>query len=149
MTSNFLQVGRTVKCGHCDPSLQKIDDVVPGMVCECICHDQLPCGCTAEQHDAFMCCPNNRKPLKKKDLNKLRQKMKPSDFKNQTTASTPPGTWYTGERCPHLHLEDMQAFLPYFIDAEFKKGKSKTGGLAILHVALFLDWCKKNVKIKK
>ena len=55
----------------------------------------------------------------------------------------------TSDPCPHLHLAEMQGFLPYFIDAEFKKGKSKNRGMAILHVTLFLDWCKKNVKIKK
>ena len=104
MTSDFLQVGRTIKCGHCSPKefgngLKAMRKARPDFKCDCQCHD----------------------------------------FKVALTGD---------KGCPHLHLEDMQAFLPYFIDAEFKKGKSKTRGLAILHVALFLDWCKKNVKCK-
>lgn len=82
--------------------------------------------------------------MKKKDLSKLRQKIKPSDFNpcgcdnNQLEC----------KRCPHLHLEDMQAFLPYFISDEFPKGKSKARGQAILHVALFLDWMKHHITTK-
>ena len=38
MKNNYLQVGRTQQCGHCSPSLQKIEDVAPQMVCDCICH---------------------------------------------------------------------------------------------------------------
>jgi hypothetical protein len=34
MNTNFLQVGRTIKCGHCGDF-----EVSEGTKCECICHD--------------------------------------------------------------------------------------------------------------
>ena len=105
-------------------------------------------------------------------MNKLRQKIGLSDFKHEccdgecrhddccgkvpencpkphecTAGKTCTDTDFklTGYKgCPHLHLGDMQAFLPYFISDEFPKGKSKARGQAILHVALFLDWMKKH-----
>ena len=45
-------------------------------------------------------------------------------------------------------IEEMQSYLPLFIDAEYKKGKDKDRGTAILAVALFLMWLKNNVKKK-
>ena len=35
MTSNFLQVGRTIKCAHCAPNFQWI----PIEDCPCTCHN--------------------------------------------------------------------------------------------------------------
>ena len=44
MTSNFLQVGRAIKCGHCHPEkyaegLKQAEAAIPNYVCECKCHD--------------------------------------------------------------------------------------------------------------
>jgi hypothetical protein len=66
----------------------------------------------------------------------------------RTIASRPTHFALTGDKgCPHLHLADMQAFLPMFIFDAYKKGmKPKERNKAILHITLFLDWCKKNVK---
>lgn len=36
--SNFVQVGETVKCGHCDPKFAIPD--LNGYVCRCKCHDE-------------------------------------------------------------------------------------------------------------
>lgn len=44
-------------------------------------------------------------------------------------------------------LHELQSLLPFFIEAEFRKKKDK--GAAILHISLFLDWVKKNVKQTK
>lgn len=105
--ANFVQVGRTIRCGHCA-------FVPKHEPCDCICH----------------ATNNSSKIISKLEV-----------------------------RCPHLHLEDLQAFLPMFIDAEFPKGgkgkwlgvginEIELRGLAILHVTLFIEWCKKNIKTK-
>ncbi len=44
-----------------------------------------------------------------------------------------------------LTPDEMQQYLPFFIDEEFPKG-SKSRGHAIVHIALFLQWIKKHVK---
>jgi hypothetical protein len=121
MTSSFLQVGRTIKCGHCSPNFEWI----PPETCQCICHNIcIRCGkvrpsCTCEEF--------------------VSGEREEPDFK----------VALTGDRgCPHLHLEDMQAFLPMFISDKNGKIDMSEKGKAILHVTLFLDWCKKNVKCK-
>lgn len=45
--------------------------------------------------------------------------------------------------------QDMTFCLPFFIDEEFKKGKNKERGKAILYCALFIEWLRKNVKKTK
>lgn len=47
------------------------------------------------------------------------------------------------------NIQDMQAMLPFFIDAEFPKGKNKERGAAIVHVCLFIHWLNKNVRKSK
>ena len=101
MTSNFLQVGRTMNMKNAKACPKKY---------RCpYCNGQD----YKEPRKAFL-----------KRMEKVNEKM-----------------W-----CDKLHLHDLQGFLPMFIQDEFPKGQAKDRGAAILHVALFLDWCKKNVK---
>ena len=43
--ANFMQVGRTQICGHCNPKrfgegLKQALEINPNYVCECVCHDE-------------------------------------------------------------------------------------------------------------
>lgn len=46
MQNNFLQVGKTIECGHCNPKflegLKEAEKVCPNYKCECICHGEWP-----------------------------------------------------------------------------------------------------------
>jgi hypothetical protein len=44
-TANYLQVGRTMACGHCEPEqyaqgLEAAQKAIPNYKCDCICHDK-------------------------------------------------------------------------------------------------------------
>ena len=42
-TSNFIQMGDTVVCGHCKPGqFAKIEDIAPNVKCLCRCHTPTP-----------------------------------------------------------------------------------------------------------
>ena len=120
MTSNFLQVGRTIKCEHCDINFE-----VSQISCECICHGygiggfdlQFCSHCVQETNHLVGVC--------------------------QKCLERPKKT------CLHLHLEDIQAFIPYFMaDNRLKIKTMKDRGSAKLHVTLFLDWMKHHITTK-
>ena len=45
--------------------------------------------------------------------------------------------------------EDMYAYLPLFIEAEYPKDTTKDRGNAIVACVLFIQWLSKNVKTRK
>lgn len=56
---NFLQVGKTIACGHCDPEkfgegLKQALKVMPNYKCDCQCHQEVK-----EQEECGSCKENN------------------------------------------------------------------------------------------
>ena len=43
---------------------------------------------------------------------------------------------------------ELQSYLPFFIEDEYPKGKTKERGSAVVAIALFLVWVEENVKEK-